>query len=152
MSLCAPSGYFHKDFLKGKRYLCKKIKRKKVHVNKAPPPTPAQNNFQQSMQPQLPFLDPLGGLGSHASLTASQQLLQQQQLALGLPGAGGSSLGGSSLFNNNSLLNASSDLSQAYIQDLPGLQSPATGSRLHAANFNAMNLNNFNANNGNLRG
>lgn len=157
-------GYFHKDFLKGKRYLCKKIKRKKVHVNKAPPPTAAahhvHSHFQQSsLQPQLPFLDPLvGGLGNTTSLAGAghQSLFQQhQQMALGLqPSASSnaSSLFPSSAAGNNSLLNASSsELTQAYIQDLPGLQSPATATRLHSANFNnAMNFNNHTMNSNNM--
>lgn len=80
-------GYFHKDFLKGKRHLCKKIKRKKVHVTKAPPSAPAVHQhfqLQQNMQSQLSFLsDPLGGaLGNHPGLNSGHhQLLQQQQMA-----------------------------------------------------------------------
>ncbi|CAB9528350.1 stress transcription factor B-2b [Seminavis robusta] len=163
-------GYFHKDFLKGKRHMCKKIKRKKVHVNKAPPPTPAQHapaffshpSFGRMGASNLPFLDQLSStFGSSSNLSQQQQLLQhqqqllqqqqqqQQQLLSGLQLSGSASnaasMFGNAAFNRERLLLASSsteNVAQNYMQDLSSPSSVNNSARLHPANFQNFNGNN----------
>lgn len=79
-------GYVHPSFIKGKRSLCKKIKRKKPSIKLPPPGLSYMNpSLMAAPNPSLSVRQMIAdGHLSEAAVLSSQQAWQQQQLLGGL--------------------------------------------------------------------
>jgi hypothetical protein len=163
--------------MNGHRTACKKIKRKKVHVNKAPPSTPTQDapishpslGGIGAAASGLPFLDQRSVFGGtsgfltqqHQQLRLQQQQVlqfQQQQLLTGLelpsaagPGAAALMLGGSPFSRERFLRGAASASAAAENLMTQSYIQDLTPQTNTASGLHPGNFRNFNAGSNNPR-